>query len=313
MNTVTINGGGYSAALLPDMGANLISLRFKNYNILHTPESAEILKNDPYSYGIPILCPPNKISGARFNYKGREFSYPVNMPDGACLHGVLHNCPWQVESKTDSSVRLKVTANENKAIEKGFGLKCEFYIEYSLNENGLTQTFTVKNGESYSLPFGLSYHTAFNIPFSEGSKKEDLRLKVPVSTRCKLNEKLYPALENEPLSSFEEGMQNEGVAPLEKQIDMLYNRDMKKENLLTLTDISEGVSVCYKADEKYLYWVIWNDNANRGFIGLEPQTFISNAPVYLEEGKGNYGVLEVKPGQSLSLTNRIFVKEELGL
>ena len=130
---------------------------------------------------------------------------------------------------------------------------------------------------------------------------------------AQLNEKLYPALEDEALLPHEQLIASEGYEPLKQQIDMLFNRDMAKENLLTLYDKSTGVKVCYKACEDYIYWVAWNDTADRGFIGLEPQTWISNAPVYLEQGKGNYGVIEIAPRSQKSLTTNIFVKEENAL
>lgn len=313
MNTLTICGGGYTAALLPNMGANLVSLKYKELDILHTPQNEETLKNDPYSYGIPILCPPNKISGAKFNYKGREFSYPVNMADGACLHGVLHTANWKVVKHEPSCIVLSVNGKENEGIRNGFGENVEFFIEYSLSEDGLTQTVTAQNGEDYPVPFGLSFHTAFNVPFDKNSKKENILLKLPISSRCKLNEKLYPALEDEPLQEHEKLMATFGYEPLKQPIDMLYNRDMQKENLLTLYDKSTGVKVCYKAGEDYIYWVAWNDTADRGFIGLEPQTWISNAPVYLEEGRGNYGVIEIAPHTCKSLSTNIFVTEESAL
>ena len=313
MNTVTISGGGYTAALLPLMGANLVSLKYKELDILHTPDSEETLKNDPYSYGIPILCPPNKISGAKFNYKGREFSYPVNMADGACLHGVLHTAKWKVEKLGPSYILMSVNGRENEGIKNGFGENFEFLVEYSLSEEGLKQVVTAKNNEDYPVPFGLSFHTAFCVPFDKKSSKENVLLQMPIISRCKLNEKLYPALEDEALLPHEQLIASEGYEPLKQQIDMLFNRDMAKENLLTLYDKSTGVKVCYKACEDYIYWVAWNDTADRGFIGLEPQTWISNAPVYLEQGKGNYGVIEIAPRSQKSLTTNIFVKEENAL
>ena len=134
-------------------------------------------------------------------------------------------------------------------------------------------------------------------------------LKMPIKSRCKLNEKLYPALCDEPLQAHEHLMAADGYEPLKQQIDMLYNRDTEKENLLTLYDKSTGVKVNYKACDEYIYWVAWNDTAERGFIGLEPQTWISNAPVYLEQGKGNFGVIEIAPHTAKALSTSIFVTE----
>ena len=311
MNTVTISGGGYTAALLPHMGANLISLKYKHLDILHTPESEEELKNNPYSYGIPILCPPNKIKGAQFNFKGRNYSYPVNLPGGNHLHGVLHNAKWTVTEHERSRILLTCVSNED--IEKGFGRNVRFTIEYILSEEGLDQYFTVYNDEEYELPFGLSYHTAFNVPFDKNSSKENILLQMPIKYTCELDEELYPSLKELPLNEEEMCLLNGTVKPLEKPIDKLFVKNNRRKNIVTLTDTSTGFSVCYKANSFFKYWLAWNDNAQHGFIGIEPQTWLSNAPVFREQGKGAWGVISVSPHTQIKFKTRIFVKEENAL
>ena len=168
MRAIFLSAGGYLAALLPDHGANLISLSYGPLQILHTPPDEAALLREPYSYGIPILCPPNRIQDGSFVYKGKTFSFPPNTDDGACLHGLLHCLPWRVELAEGRGgravVRLLCSGKTQPDIAASFGENVDFRIQYTLSPHGLSQVFTVFNNESYALPFGLSFHTAFRVP-----------------------------------------------------------------------------------------------------------------------------------------------------
>ena len=317
MRAIRLSAGGYLAALLPDHGANLISLSYGPLQILHTPPDEAALLREPYSYGIPILCPPNRIHDGSFVYKGKTFSFPPNTDDGACLHGLLHCLPWRVELAEGRGgravVRLLCSGKTQPDIAASFGENVDFRIQYTLSPHGLSQVFTVFNNESYALPFGLSFHTAFRVPFAPYSRAENVLLRLPLQSRCRLDpETGYPLRIDDPLDDFERKLAAEGYPPLAGPIDRLYRRDPARPNEALLIDAFSGYEVRYRAGGLYRHWIIWNDDARHGFVGLEPQTWLSNAPCYAQRGETGLGMIDVPAGAGVSLSTSISARRLTG-
>lgn len=316
IEAIALTHGRYRALLLPDMGANLISLVYRDLQILNCPQSVSDLVNRPYSYGIPILCPPNRIKGAAFSYKGHRFEFAPNLPEGAVLHGVLHNEKWNVdgygEDENGSWVQASCSGGEHEAIKNGFGEKVCFRVTYRLNENGLAQSVSIRNNEHYHVPFGLAFHTAFSVPFSPEGKAEDVKLTMPLKSRCRLSEvDFYPERIDDELNEYEKQIASDGYPPLQRRIDMLYKRDMDRPNEVCLLDGNSGAKVHYRADDAYRYWIIWNNTTEEGFVGLEPQTWLSNAPYYWQMGERDHGIIDVAPGECVTLSTSIWVTDRL--
>lgn len=309
---VRLTHNDYQALLLPEIGANLVSLEYKDLHILNSPGSIDALRKSPYSYGIPILCPPNRIKNASFCYKGHTFRFSPNLAEGAILHGVLHRARWNVKefgtNEAGSWVKVFCSGQENAEIRDGFGSAVTFEVTYTLNDAGLKQTVMIQNNTSWHIPFGLAFHTAFAVPFHPCSKKESVYLEMPLKTRCRLNsEDFYPERIDDELFDFEKLIAGSGYPPLERQIDMLYKRDFQRSNEVCLTDIDYGYRVHYKADDAYGYWIIWNNTTREGFVGLEPQTWLSNAPYYWQQGEYDHGIIDVAPGTQAALATQIWV------
>ena len=67
---INLSGGGYSAVINLNRGANCISLRHESGAvILREPEDPDVLDN-PYLYGMPILFPVNRIDNGCFTVAG---------------------------------------------------------------------------------------------------------------------------------------------------------------------------------------------------------------------------------------------------
>ena len=74
--------GRYEAAILPEIGGNLITFRDNEnkYNFLHEPtlDEMESFKARPFIHGIPVLFPPNRFEDGKFLWNGRTYQFPVN-------------------------------------------------------------------------------------------------------------------------------------------------------------------------------------------------------------------------------------------
>ena len=94
MPNIHLSAFGYEAEICPERGANLVSLTKPELKMrsLRTPDSLDDFTNfNPYLWGVPVLLPPNRISGAKFEFEGREYVFPMNEPAiGNFIHGMLH-------------------------------------------------------------------------------------------------------------------------------------------------------------------------------------------------------------------------------
>jgi galactose mutarotase-like enzyme len=60
--------------------------------------------------------------------------------------------------------------------------------------------------------------------------------------------------------------------------------------------------VAYTAGKENRYWIIWNDNAEKDFVAIEPQTWLTNAMKLPDPLK--YGAIVMSRGETwVSATN----------
>lgn len=307
--------GKYRALVVPSLGANVIELTYNDtkrgekLHILRTPENAQALLDAPYAYGIPVLFPANRIAGGAFTYDGVTYRFPQNYPNGVHIHGVLHNYAWAVAEQhaddTGAHVVLEATTAD-PALHKSFPIDAVFRLECSLSESGLTQRFVLHNNSAVTMPFGLAYHTAFCVPFTENGQAEDVRLHLPIAGLC-MDDPVdrLPSGEVSPLSEWEqEFCTPEGGYPLAQRLDALYLANGGGQEAV-LRDRKTGREVVYAADKHDKYWIVWNDTC-KDFVAVEPQTWLSNA-VHLPEPE-KHGVLYAKPHSVWQGITRIYVR-----
>lgn len=316
LHAIQLNAYGYEAIIVPSLGANVIKLTYNSeekgyYNIIRTPSSAETLRKDPFAYGIPILFPPNRIKDGQYTYDDITYDYPRNYPNNVHIHGILHNNPWQlVESKCDrdsAAAVLEINTVANPNIFKCIPVNITFRLENTLSSKGLLQRFKVINNSTHIFPFGLAYHTSFNVPFRNEATREDIRLQIPILARCADDEvDRLPNGECIPLNPFEEGLASpSGYMPLAEVVDNLYTAKPNTGEAV-FKDNQTGHEVVYSAGKDNHYWIIWNKTATEGFIAVEPQTCISNAIKMPTPEK--FGAIFIQPEKTWTGDTSIFVR-----
>lgn len=308
--------GDYKATIIPALGANVISLTYEHsaglVDVIRTPDQPESLINDPYAYGIPVLFPANRIAGGSYTWDNVTYQYPQNYPNGVHIHGILHNNPWEIverEMGEDSvMVALEISTKTSEALATAIPIQISFRLENWLFQDGLKQRFIVNNGSEHEFPFGLAYHTTFNVPFIEGDSAEDIKLHVPIQKRCvddAINR--LPNGQSIALNEFESKIAlPEGTMPLDDVVDYLYEAQ-ENTNQAVFRDTKHQFEVVYECDSDYHYWIMWNKTTKENFIAVEPQTWLSNA-LCLENPK-KWGVIVVEPHGSWQGDTQIFVRK----
>jgi aldose 1-epimerase len=312
---IWLRSGNYEAALLPEIGGNMIAFRDinKGYTILREPSLEEMadFKARPMVHGIPILFPPNRYKDGKFSLNGLQYEFPVNeAKTGNHLHGFFYNIPWEVSdfgtNESESYVIIEQNVNEKHSAYRYFPHTFHFSIRYSLSEFGLKQEVNITNLGEAAMPCMLGFHTALNAPFAVNSTKEDCTFTMTIGERWELDGRMLPTGRYQPLEEGEKAMKGSGSSPYFAEMDNHYTSQPQHGlNAMILTDAKEKVRLVYDVGTAYKQWMIWNNEANGKYYCPEPQINTVNAP-NLNLPAGQIGLLLLNRGDSWTETSRLY-------
>ncbi|WP_127586236.1 aldose 1-epimerase [Paenibacillus koleovorans] len=316
---VWLKAGAYEAAVLPGVGANLIALRDveRGYALLREPQPEEMagFKASPMVHGIPVLFPPNRYDGGRFEVQGTEYAFPVNEPaTGNHLHGLCYDQPWETvdigSNGQESYAQFEFKRGEGDESYTWFPHPFRLTLRYSLTAAGLVQQIGVYNDSDKPMPCMLGFHTAVNAPFAPGSTTSDCSFTMSIGERWELDGRMLPTERTQPLSAFEQafGSEGAGASPFTEAMDNHYSaKPGPSGNRMVLTDSRARARLVYDAGMAYKQWMIWNDGARGGFFCPEPQINMVNAP-NLSLPAEQTGLVLLEPGCSWSGSSRLYVE-----
>lgn len=304
MQIETLCYGDYTAQVNVSKGGNCISLRNSRYDckIIREPNYDEGLES-PYLYGMPILFPVNRISGGRFEFEGRTYVFPINEEDTNCfLHGTLHETAFEVLEQEMHRISLSYKATRDKPYLT-FPHEFEIRLEYILNDEGLLHKTEIYNSSNQNMPVFLGFHTAFSLPFVDGSRIEDVLIMADIAKEYERDMTVY--LPTGKLLEYDDESKKlaEGRYVPEGPISRHYHRGTNGK--MSVTDQKKGLSIIYENDPELAYRLIYGKGTD--FICMEPQTCLANcanAPFPREET----GFAYVKPGEKKTFWSKIGVK-----
>lgn len=316
--------GGYEATIVPEVGANLISLRKieENIEILRSPDDItfEQFAERPQVYGLPVLFPPNRIEDGTFTVEGKVYHFPITeIPRNNHCHGFLHKRAWEVEQiieLTDSvKVQLVVKNDETTDFYEYYPNEFTFYLTYELNKDGLKQNIRIINNGKEKMPMGLGFHTAFKIPFHPQGESNDYKMFVSIGDKWELNDRILPTgVITEPKEEEKEYTKG-GVPPVGHIIDLQHfiakplTFKGKSFNGAYIEDAKNKFRLVYDCDKKYEHWMLWNMDGKSGFVCPEPQTWAINAPNIPGRTQEETGLQIIEPGQEFTADARIYVEK----
>lgn len=278
MTTYTLRNQDWSCQICPEFGANVISLKHKDFPILREPTSNHQLKDTPVLYGMPLLLPPNRTAGGRFRFEQQEYQLPINEPlHNNHLHGFLHSTEFQVIAQTEDSLTT-FFVNQGDV----FPFPFEITMTDKLLPEGYRRTVTVTNTGATAMPLVLAFHTTFNAPdfFS-----------VPIGRCWNTDEHFIPTGEKALLTLEQQAYQN--GCPVDGQIIRgFYEASGQTARIGDYLFSVQGFD----------QWVLFNGDGTKRFLCVEPQLGPVNAL-----NSGNYHRLEC--GESyvftLEITSRL--------
>ena len=272
---VSLTAHGYTVLIDPEHGGNCVRLSRFASEALRGPAAPEDMDRAPFFYGTPPLLYPNRISGGRFTFEGREYVLPVREKETGCfIHGDLHRTAFHVirAEKDRAHLRRRFTSED-----RYMTLPHAFTVDmgYHLTLEGLRQTVTVTNDSGLDMPFGLGFHTAFRLPFTPEGEAGKVTMRLDTAAEYPRDQKTYLP-DGTVLTDYpdREALARGTFVPAARPVSRLFK--MGDDKTMTLTDPGTGVRVTYTAERGYRYWMVFSPSP--GFICAEPQSWLTNCP-----------------------------------
>ena len=139
-------------------------------SIFNSENQTEYLWNaDPTFWGksSPVLFPiVGSLKNNIYRFEGQEYTLP--------RHGFARDREFIVEKSKKNSVIFLLTHDENTL--KVYPFKFEFRLIYSLENNTMNVTYSVKNIGENKMYFSVGGHPAFALPLAENTAYNDYYL-----------------------------------------------------------------------------------------------------------------------------------------
>lgn len=308
---IAVETASWQAEVVLSNNANMIRLRHleSGLDILRTPETLELLRKQPEHYGMPLLFPPGRIDGGKFRWNGREYTFPLNEPEKNCnLHGLILGYPWILSRKTetgsDAIISMEYHFGPDHPNYPGFPHEFRLELTYRFTPDAVLQETEVTNLGNAAMPFGIGYHTAFNLASAQCrimATTADQRWEM--SDPRRLPTRRLVALNEHERFNIPGGREVGKTAV--SMLCPVENREGLRGGVLTLSDNTPRI--IYEIDEKYHFWALWNDGGNKNFFCLEPLTCLSNAP-NLRLSENASGLIRLTTGDTINFKTAIKIQ-----
>lgn len=251
--TYSLQNQEWSCTICPNFGSNIISLRHNGFPILREPESLSALQQSPVLFGFPLLLPPNRTSGGKFVFEGKEYSLPVNEPvRNNHLHGFLHSAPFEVLSCSETELQTRLF-NQGEYFPFPFQLT----ITDQLLPTGLLRSLDIVNTGISAMPLALGFHTTFTQPNS---------FSVSIGNRWEVNDHYIPTGEKAALTD-EQDTYREGCILNGQRVNGFYEAAASNARIGNYRFSTDGFD----------QWILFNGDGKQNFLCVEPQLGPVNA------------------------------------
>ena len=156
-----------------DVGAELYSVKSNKTGIEYLWQGDEKY----WSGRAPVLFPIcGRLFEGKYTFDGK--TYEMN------IHGIARRAQFSSQSIAQNSAEFTLCSGENT--KKIYPFDFEFKVIFTLKDNRLEITYSVKNKGKADMPFSFGAHPAFNVPFDSGEKFEDYYLEFGADTLEKI-------------------------------------------------------------------------------------------------------------------------------
>jgi len=239
----------------------------------------------------------NRIRGARFRFRGREFKLRANFPDGTAIHGDVWKRPWKVAE--EGSGHLLLTFDSADFADMNFPFPFRVRLRYGLAGGDFEAALELTNAGGEDMPAGFGFHPYFRRTLTD--MREEVRLEARVGG-------VYPGdtpLPTGPPVSVPAFMDFSSLRPLgEPGLDHCF---AGWDGSASLFWPGSGVWARLECDPVFSHLVVFTPRG-RPFFAVEPVTNCNDGFNLAEEGMEGTGVRVLGPGETLAGRFRISVE-----
>ncbi len=276
---VDIDTSVWHAEVVVTNNANLIRLHHKpsGTDVLRTPATLSALREKPEHYGMPLLFPLGRIAGGTYTWNARTYRFPINDPENNCnLHGLIMQEPWNLEgfkeSGNETKLTLSYTHDRTRSTFPGYPHEFKLILRYVFSPEAVHQQTELTNLSNAPMPFGLGFHSAFNVPQNSLMMVPTDSVYYEISPETKV-----PTGERHPVPAAFDYRNPDGSSPGNHSVGML-TQITPTNNFRGAVIYHPHAKVIYEVDKAYKFWALWNEGGGKGFFCIEPLTCLSNAP-----------------------------------
>ena len=249
-----------------------------------------------WKYHAPILFPiVGKVVDSKYRVDGKTYELPQ--------HGLARTSEFKLDSKTDNEVTFELTFSEESL--KVYPYKFSLKSTYTLDDNTVKVTYSVKNLDNKKIYFSIGTHPAFICPITQNEKLEDCYLEFSekeTSDRKVLTTEGYLSHnENECLNSTD-------VLTLSKELfkdDALVFDNLKSDKItIKSRNNSKALTVDFNG---FPYMGIWAPKAGAPFVCIEPWFGHADYEDFNGEFSKKEGIITLEVEKEFSCTYKVTV------
>ena len=211
-----------------------------------------------WSWHAPICFPiTGRVHDDTYTFEGKQYHLTV--------HGFARETAFNLVESNDNYLKYELIYNSETL--KVYPFKFSLQLVYTLLENGLKVTYTVKNLDDRQIFFNIGLHTAYNCPIVNTENFQDYEI---IFNETETANRYF--LENGIESGKTESMlENENTISLSKELfakDILLFKNLKSKSLMMKSKKSNvAVKISY---DNFANVGIWTKPQGAPFVCVEP-------------------------------------------
>ncbi|MBQ9778444.1 MAG: aldose 1-epimerase family protein [Clostridia bacterium] len=238
----------------------------------------------------PVLFPVcGRFWGGTYTYRGKEYAMGS--------HGFAAHFPYEVSKKSDTSVTMTLTDNDE--IRAMYPFAFSFAITYTLEGQTLRADINILNCGEDVMPAAFGAHPGFNVPFNGKAPFESFRIRF--GDRCDPNQMLITP------DGFLGGRQfalhlQDNAINLDHELfvsDGIFMSRMADSLVLESDEDTHKVKMTYK---NFPYLGIWQEyGKDTPFICIEPWCGLPSYQGEQDDLDRRGDMFRLQPGESKQL------------
>ena len=249
-----------------------------------------------WKYHAPILFPiVGKVLDSKYRVDGKTYELPQ--------HGLARTSEFTLDSKTDNEVTFELKFSEESL--KVYPYKFSLKSNYTLEDNTVKVTYSVKNIDDKTIHFSIGTHPAFMCPINQNEKLEDCYLEF-----------------SEKETSYRKVLTTEGYLSHDEReclndIDtLMLSKELFKDDALVFDNLkSDKITIKSKNNDKALavdftgfpYMGIWAPKDGAPFVCIEPWFGHADYEDFKGELSEKEGIISLEVGKEFSCTYKVTV------